>query len=285
MSTLFIELAALSIVAIYVVSHTLGQPERGPFLIRIVLVSAASWIAEESCILLYEFYGYSSNWSLFLTHVPVLVIVIWPIIVHSAWGLASQILRPGHRLVPLAAAAIVLTDASLIEPVGVRTGLWSWNQPGIFDVPPIGILGWAYFALLCILLFEAGKRQNGTKRFNLLILVLPVIGTHLLLLITWWGAFRWVKIAVDPRLVAGCTWALSLFLVYAILKHRTGTRVKRKTLLLRLMGALFFFTWFALNAGDSTLLILYGVAFAPPYLTLMTQQYLVSSPVRIREHP
>lgn len=285
MSTLFIELAALSIVAIYVVSHTLGQPERGPFLIRIVLVSAASWIAEESCILLYEFYGYSSNWSLFLAHVPVLVIVIWPIIVHSAWDLASQILRPGHRLVPLAAAAIVLTDASLIEPVGVRTGLWSWNQPGIFDVPPIGILGWAYFALLCILLFEAGKRRNGTKRFNLLILVLPVIGTHLLLLITWWGAFRWVKIAVDPRLAAGCTWALSLFLVYAILKHRTGTRVKRKTLLLRLMGALFFFTWFALNAGDSTLLILYGVAFAPPYLTLMTQQYLVSSPVRIREHP
>ena len=285
MSMLFIELAALSIVAIYVVSHTLGQPERGHFLIRIVLVSAASWIAEESCILLYEFYGYSSNWSLFLAHVPVLVIVIWPIVVHSAWDLASQILRPGHRLVPLAAAAIVLTDASLIEPVGVRTGLWSWNQPGIFDVPPIGILGWAYFALLCILLFEAGKRRNGTKRFNLLILVLPVIGAHLLLLITWWGAFRWVKIHVDPRLAAGCAWALSLYLVYIILKHRTGTRVKRKTLLLRLVGALFFFTWFALNVSGSTLLIVYGVAFVPPYLTLMAQQYLVSSPIRIRRYP
>jgi len=282
---LFFEPAALSIVAIYVVSHTLGQPERGHFLIRVVLVSAASWIAEESCILLYEFYGYSSNWSLFLAHVPVLVIVIWPIIVHSAWDLASQILRPGHRLVPLAAAAIVLTDASLIEPVGVRTGLWSWNQAGIFDVAPIGILGWAYFALLCIFLFEEARRRNASKRFDLLIFVLPVIGTHLLLIITWWGAFRWVKIAVNPKFALGCAWALSLFLVYAILKRRTGMRVKRKTLLLRLMGALFFFTWFAMNAGDSRLLIAYAVAFVPPYLALMAQQYLFSSPARISEHP
>jgi len=275
---LFLELTALSMVAIYVASHTLGQPERGQFLIRVVLVSAASWIAEESCILLYEFYGYSPNWSLFLAHVPLLVIIIWPLIVHSAWVLASQILRPGHRLVPLAAAAIVLTDASLIEPVAVRIGLWSWNEPGIFDVPPIGVLGWAYFAFLCILLFEEGRRQNGTKRFNLLILVLPVIGTHLLLLITWWGAFRWVNIPVNPRLAAGSAWALSLFLVYAILRHRTGTRVGRKTLLLRLLAALFFFTLLALNASDSALLVVYGVAFAPPYLTLMAQQYLVRPP-------
>jgi hypothetical protein len=281
---LFLELAGLSIVAVYVASHTLGQSERGHFLIRIVLVSAASWIAEESCVFLYEFYGYSPDWNLFLAHIPLLVIVIWPVIVHSAWDLTSQLLRPGHRLVPLAAAAIVLTDASLIEPVGVHSKLWAWNQAGIFDVPPIGILGWAYFAMLCFFLFEKGRRQNGKKRFDLLILVLPVIGTHLLLLVTWWGALRWAKIHVDPRLAAGGAWALSLYLVYLILKHRTGTRVKKKTLLLRLVGALFFFTWFALNVSDATLLV-YGVAFVPPYLTLMAQQYLASSPKRIRGYP
>ena len=272
---LLLELTALSMAAIYVAAYTLGRPERGQFLIRVVLVSAASWIAEESCILLYQFYGYSSNWSLFLAHIPLLVIIIWPLIVHSAWVLASQILRPGHRLVPLAAAAIVLADASLIEPVAVRIGLWSWNEPGIFDVPPIGVLGWAYFAFLCILLFEEGRRQNGTKRFNLLILVLPVIGTHLLLLITWWGAFQWVNIPVNPMLAAGSAWALSLFGVYTILRHGTGTRVEKKTLLLRLPAALFFFTLLALNASDSELLVIYGVAFAPPYLTLMIQQHLV----------
>jgi len=273
-----LELTAISIVAIYVVSYTLRQPEREHFFIRVAFVSAASWIAEESCIILYKFYGYSSNWSLFLAHIPLIIIVIWPFVIHSAWELASQILRPGHRFVPLAAAAIVLTDASLIEPVAVHAGLWSWNESGIYNVPPIGILGWAYFAFLCILLFEEGKRRNSTKRFNLLIIVFPVIGTHLLLLITWWGAFRWVNIPVDPRITAGLAWVLSLFLVYAILRNRTGTRVKRKTLLLRLPAALIFFTLLALNAGDSELLVVYGVAFAPPYLTLMAQQYLVKLP-------
>jgi len=274
-STLFLELVALSIIAIYVVVYTLGQPEKGQFFIRLVLVSAASWIAEESCILLYQFYGYSPTWTLFLADVPLLVIVIWPIIVHSAWDLASQMLRPGHRFVPLPAAAIVLTDALLIEPVGVHLGLWSWNEPGIFEVPPIGVLGWAYFAFLCMLHFGKGRRRNGTRRINLLIPVIPVLGTHLLLLITWWVAFRWVKITVDPRLAAGVAWTVSIFLVYAILRNRTGTRVEKKTLWLRLLGALFLFTWLALNANDSKLLIVYGVAFAPPYLTLMGQQYML----------
>jgi hypothetical protein len=253
----------------------LEQPEKGEFFIRLVLVSAASWIAEESCILSYQFYGYSPTWTLFLADVPLLVIVIWPIIVHSAWDLASQMLRPGHRLVPLFAAAIVLTDALLIEPVGVQIGLWSWKEPGIFEVPPIGVLGWAFFAFLCMLHFGKRKQRNGTRRINLLITVIPVLGTHLLLLITWWVAFRWVKITVDPRLTVGVAWMVSIFLVYAILKNRTGIRVERKTLWLRLLGALFLFTWLALNANDSKLLILYGVAFAPPYLTLMTQQYML----------
>jgi len=275
LSTLSLELVALSIIAIYVVVYTLGQPEKGEFFIRLVLVSAASWIAEESCILSYQFYGYSPTWTLFLADVPLLVIVIWPIIIHSAWDLASQMSRPGHRFVPLPAAAIVLTDALLIEPVGVHIGLWSWNESGIFEVPPIGVLGWAYFAFLCMLHFGKGRRRNGTRRINLLIAVIPVLGTHLLLLITWWVAFRWVKITVDPRLAAGVAWTVSIFLVYAILRGRTGTRVEKKTLWLRLLGALFLFTCLALNANDSKLLIVYGVAFAPPYLTLMAQQYML----------
>ncbi len=274
-STLTLELIAFSIIAIYVVVHTLGQPEKGEFFIRLVLVSAASWIAEESCILSYQFYGYSPTWTLFLADVPLLVIVIWPVIVHSAWDLASQMLRPGHRFLPLPAAAIVLTDALLLEPVGVHIGLWSWKEPGIFEVPFIGVLGWAYFAFLCMLHFGKGRRRNDTRRINLLIPLIPVLGTHLLILITWWVAFRWVKITVDPRLAVGVAWMVSIFLVYAILRNRTGIRVERKTLWLRLLGALFLFTWLALNADDSKLLIVYAVAFAPPYLTLMAQQYVL----------
>jgi hypothetical protein len=275
-STLHLELAALSIIAIYVAAYTLGQPERGSFLAGFALVCAASWLTEESCVVLYEIYGYNIDWNLFLAHLPLVVIVIWPIIVHSAWNLASQILRPGHRLVPLAAAAVVLTDALLIEPVGVGSGLWSWNEAGIFDVTPIAILGWAYFAGLCILVFEQAKRRHYRKRFNLLIVVLPVIGTHLLLLLTWWGAFRWMKFTVDPKLAAGFAWALSLILVYAIVKNQTGTRVRQKTLVLRLPGDLILFTWLAWNANDATWLMVYAFAFAPPYLALMAQQFLFS---------
>jgi len=266
---LLFELAGISIVVFYVTSHALKQPEGRHFLFRIVLVAAAAWIAEEGCILLYEFYAYSSKWNFFLDHLPLLVIVVWPVVIHSAWDLASQMLGAGHRLVPLAAGGIVLTDATLIETVAVRCGLWSWNEPGIFHVPPIGVLGWAYFAFLCILLFEEGRRRNATNRFSLLILALPVIGTHLLLLTTWWGALRWVSIPVAPGLAAGFAWALSLLLVYAILRNRTGTRVERKTLFLRLPGALFFYTLLALNASGSALLVVFAVAFAPPYLTLI----------------
>lgn len=275
---LLLELTAISIIIVSVVSRPLEQPEKRQFLIRVAIVSAAGWIAEESFILLYGFYEYNPNWSLFLAHLPLLVIIVWPLIVISAWELASQILRPGHRLVPLAAGAIVLTDALLVETVSVHSGLWSWNEPGIFNVPPIGVLGWAYFAFLCILIFEEVRRRNVTKWFYLLALVLPVIGTHVLLLTTWWGVFRWINIPVDPKLAAGSAWALSLFLVYAILRHRTGTHVERNILLLRLPAAIFFFTLLALNARDSALLVVYGIAFAPPYLTLMAQQYLLESP-------
>jgi hypothetical protein len=274
-STLTLELVALSIIAIYIVVYTLGQPEKREFFIRLVLVSAASWIAEESCILCYRFYSYSPTWTLFLADVPLLVIVLWPIIVHSAWDLASQMLRPGQRFLPLLAAAIVFTDALLLEPVGVHIGLWSWKEPGIFEVPPIGVLGWAYFAFLCMLHFGKGRRRNGTRRIDLLIPVTSVLGTHLLLLITWWVAFRWVKITVDPRLAVGVAWMVSIFLVYTILRNRTGTRVAKRTLWLRLLGALFLFTWLALSADDSKLLIAYAIAFAPPYLTLMVLQYVL----------
>jgi hypothetical protein len=51
--------------------------------------------------------------------------------------------------------------------------------------------------------------------------------------------------------------------------------VEKKTLLLRLPAALFVFLLLVLNAGGSGLLVVYALAFVPPYLTLMAQQYWV----------
>ena len=267
------QIAALFVIALYLVFRTMEHPRPGHLLFRLALISAASWMAEESAILLYNFYTYNPAKSLFLGRVPLLVIVIWPLIIHSAWDLASQLVRSNSPLVPLAAAAIVFTDASLIEPVAVNAGLWSWNEPGIFSVPPIGILGWAYFALLCVFFLERGGRQSRAAWSDLLILVVPVLGTHLLLLGTWWGALRWVNMPVNPVAVAGIAWAVSLFLVAAFLRNGTGKRINKKALLLRLPAALFFFIWFALTANGLELLVVYAIAFVPPYLTIMTQQY------------
>jgi hypothetical protein len=272
---LLLQLTALALVLFYVLFRLIDQAQPRKFLARFALVSVACWMAEESCILLYKFYTYDPSWSLFLDQVPLLIILIWPVIIHSAWDLASQLLHPGHKCVPLAAGAIVFTDAALLEPVAVNAGLWSWNEPGIFHVPVIGILGWGYFAFCCTFMLERTGRPNSSKGGALLLLLAAVVGTHLMLFTSWWGALRWVS-GFDNNLVAvGAVWVFSIALVYRILRRGTGRRVQRKALLLRLPAALFVFLLLVLNAGGSGLLVIYALAFVPPYLTMMAQQYRV----------
>ena len=127
---LLLQMTALALVLFYVLFRIIDQAEPRQFLARFTLVSVACWMAEESCILLYKFYGYSPSWSLFLDQVPLLIILIWPVIIHSAWDLASQLLHPGHKFVPLAAGAIVCTDAALLEPVAVNAGSKSGRTGG-----------------------------------------------------------------------------------------------------------------------------------------------------------
>ncbi len=270
---LLLQLTALALVTFYVLFRIIDQAEPKQFLARFALVSVACWVVEESCILLYKFYSYSPSWSLFLDQVPFLIILIWPVIIHSAGDLASQLLRPQHKFVPLVAGAIVCTDAALLEPVAVNAGLWSWNEPGIFHVPPIGILGWGYFTFCCTFVLQRAMRPNRSKWRALLLLMFPVFGTHLLLLATWWGALRWVNTSANTLVAVGAVWVLSLALVYTILQRGAGRHVERKALLLRLPAALFVFLLLVLDAGGSGLLVVYALAFVSPYLTMMAQQY------------
>src|SRR5439155_24844517 len=115
---------------------------------RLALLVVASWIGEDSVIRVYGFYHYARGWALFVDQVPLAIVVIWPVVIDSAWGLA-RCLAAGARAQALLAAAFVLADASLIEPIAVRAGLWRWTEPGLFAVPPVGILGWALFAGAC----------------------------------------------------------------------------------------------------------------------------------------
>jgi hypothetical protein len=193
---------------------------------------------------------------------------VWPAVVHSAWDLSSQLFGGRSKSIPLAAGAIVLTDAALIEVVAVRSGLWAWSVPGLFQVPLIGILGWAFFAFFCAWLLIRAERERPMKIF-FLITVVPVLGTHILLLITWWGLLRWLSGPIHPLWAAAATWTVSLILVFMIGKKRAGRSIKRKTLLWRLPAAAFFFVLLAIHGYDDIGLVLFALAFAPPYLALL----------------
>lgn len=269
---LLLELAGIFFGIFIIFCYAVETPRPARSLARAAIVSASAWITEESCILLYRFYDYHSGWCLVLDQVPLLIVVVWPAIIFSAMDLTSH-LRAVHPLKGLfAGAAVVATDALLIEPLSVSAGLWSWKLPGLFNVPPIGILGWFFFAFLCITLLKNRRLQDRLSSFGLL-LMLPFMGTHLLLLLTWWGALRWINFPLPTPAVIGVAWGVSLIISVTIHKKRTGRSIKKGTLLRRIPATLFFLALLIFKAADPLPLAAYALAFALPYVTLMVQQY------------
>jgi hypothetical protein len=255
-----IELSALAIVALYVVIRA-RQGDARAFLLRLAILLVASWIGEDTCIRLYGFYHYNPGWSLFVDQVPLAIVIIWPIVIHSAWELSRYLLGEGHRLVPLAAGAIVLADASMIEPIAVHAGLWQWTEPGVFGVPPVGILGWSFHAASCLLCFE--------RKADWLSIAVAPLATHALLVGSWWILFRWVNVPLSPWPFVALAWALSLALAARSLRVGARERVPLRDILNRVPAALFFFVLLGLHARDEPALLAYAFAFAPPYLSLI----------------
>ena len=214
-------------------------------------------MAEDTVIHAYGFYSYSPGWSVTVDQVPLMVLLIWPVVILSARDLALSL---GGRASAILVGLVVLADASLIEPIAVRAGLWSWSEPGLFGVPPVGLLGWAYFAAL------AARVGPGSP---VRLLLAPAAATHLLLLATWWGALRWVSGPIPPWPAVGLAWAGSLALTAAILRRGLHERVPTRDLLMRLPAALFFFGLLAVHREGAEPLVAYALAFGPPYLALM----------------
>ena len=140
------EIACVAIVVVTLVSLARRQGA-WEVLAAYVSLALAGWVAEESCILAYRFYAYSDVWSVRVHLVPLLVPLIWPLVILSGRDFVQAVWPDkgwlGHLLVGL----IVAFDASLVEVVAVRAGLWSWAEPGHLGVPVIGMLGWGYFAV------------------------------------------------------------------------------------------------------------------------------------------
>ncbi|MBI4701934.1 MAG: carotenoid biosynthesis protein [Deltaproteobacteria bacterium] len=251
----------------------------------ILVLAVASWLAEDTVIRAYGFYQYSPRWSLFVDRVPLTIALVWPVVIHSAWDLARGLVPGRAARAAAVGGALVLADAALIEPVSVAAGLWSWNEPGIFRVPPIGIVGWAYFALAAMaVLGWAEHRERRANPFTAfacqqrrlaesaaiaaLLLLLPPAASHLLLVASWWAGFKWVSDTVPPWPVVAALWALSLALSAAALRSPAGRRLARVDLMARVPAAVFFFVLLALHGRSQPALVAYALAFAPPYLAL-----------------
>ena len=250
---LALELTCAAIVAVYAWARRDALP-------TLALLAVAGFLGEDSVIRAYGFYYYSPRWHLFLDRVPLLIVLIWPIVIHSAFTLARR-LQPRAHLAPLVGAAIVLADASLIEPIAVHAGLWTWTEPGLFAVPPIGIVGWAYFAGAAMACLQ-GERPVAA------LLVAP-LATHLLLVASWWGAFKWLSRPLPAWPFAVAAWLVLGALAAVAARLHLGRRVPRADLLLRGPGAAFFFVLLGVYGRDLPALVVYALAFTPPYFALL----------------
>ncbi|MBL4848645.1 MAG: carotenoid biosynthesis protein [Planctomycetes bacterium] len=260
------------IVALYVVVRAWPRDERRAVLLRLGLLALAAWIGELSCVRLYGFYRYTlpsegGPWRLWLDVVPLVVVLTWPVVIHSAWELArSMATRSSQARVVLLCALTVLADASLIEPIAVAVGLWTWSVPGPFSVPPVGVLGWGLFAALAALGLEALERariEGSTPWRGALLLIGAGLAVHVLLLAVWWGGLRYAPAPSEALALA----LVGLLSLVALALLARGPRADRAALWRRAPGACFFFCLLAWGVRSPWLWAWAG-ALALPYLVI-----------------
>ncbi len=262
-----LELWCLAIIALFVVVRARLDVAPAAFLGRLALLALGAWIGEDTCIRWYGFYAYTPEvWTLWADVTPVLVPMIWPVVIHSAWDLARHLLGARHAAVPLAAAGLVVADAAFIEPIAVQAGLWHWTQPGLLAVPPVGVLGWACFALVAFVVLQRAPADRLTPRTALGLLVVAPAGCHALLLALWWGVFRWLNQPVPPWPAVGVAAAVSVALTVAALRTRARHRVPRAEMLLRVPAAGFFVVLLLLEDAAPPALLAWSACFVGPYL-------------------
>lgn len=255
----FVELASLGVLACFVAleARTAGGRESLPLGL---LLMVAAWLGEDTCIRLYGFYEYSPDWHFTLDKMPPMVALIWPFVIVSDRRVMQGVLGAQRRHVPWATGLLVIYDAALMEPIAVQAGLWRWSEPGIFGVPVIGILGWGYFAATALWLWS--KLQGAARVW--LVLLAP-LGTHALLLLSWWGLLRWVlRAPVEPETLQLGSLLVALALSVGVWRARV--RITWEVMGLRVLAAGVFGALLFMYGRDAGSLQLYLLPFVLPYL-------------------
>lgn len=257
------------IACLVIVVTTLAlQARRQPLAELLPLYGAlaiAGWLGEASCVAWYRYYEYHAPWHARVVAVPLLVPLIWPLVILSARDVVTALWPAARVSRPLLVGALVAFDASLVEVVAVRAGLWRWAEPGYLGVPLIGILGWGYFAGVAEAVLIATKRR-GVGVLPTLIVLAPS-GAHVIIFATWWGAFRWVARG-DLGSVASLVVALVgvAAAVVAIARRRAGYVIPLAVAVPRMVAAALFLLLLVVTAPDSGALWLHVAAVGVPYL-------------------
>ncbi len=260
-------LRLFEVCCVVIIVMTLGVTARRTparsLLIDYARLAVASWVGEESSVAVYRFYAYAPAWDARIHHVPLLVPLIWPLVILSAERV-SRALAPGAGGAgrALLVGAIVTLDASLVEVVAVRAGLWSWAEPGHLSVPLIGILGWAYFAASASFVLD---RTRGAWRW--LVVLLAPLGTHALLVLSWWGLFRWtLRGDLGTGSVRGIA-AVGLFACFAAIGlRRLGRDIPLEEATPRMIAASLFLALLLTTAPTNVPLWIHTLAVAAPYV-------------------
>lgn len=275
--THIVELASILVLAFFLwMEHRGGKGGTSPVATQVKLgltLAGCAWLTENSCIHLYGFYYYTPTWHVMLDQVPLMVILIWPFVILSDLKVAQGLLGAEHKLIPILTGALVVWDASLMEAVSSYSGLWWWTEPGLFEVPLIGILGWGIFTVVVL-----GLWRNLGPGWRVLIFVNAPLYTHLLLLAAWWGGLRYVLRGPFPDgVVVGLGWVVSFLLSWQVWRRRL--RLPTSTLWPRIPAALVFFSLLWVYGRSYDALMAYTFSFAPPWILLTWQS------VRGESHP
>lgn len=264
--TLFEGLCVLVILLTLATMARFSTDERGlrGLLGDYTLLALAGFVGEQTSITLYQHYAYAPAWHARVLDVPALVPLIWPLVLLSAREVRTCLFPTARGLWRAALLGVFVTiDASLMEVLATRAGLWSWSEGGYLDVPILGILAWGLFAAAVDGLLDS---LRGPAR----LLVIPgsVVLAHALICMTWWYGLRWVFRDDFSNLGMLKMVAFSVLVSLYAWRLRKKRMLPPRVVLPRVAAALVFVALFLSTAATSGPHWLHLIAIAVPYCLL-----------------